>query len=269
MNTVAHRGNTDTETTSQVTRYTTRNVASKLTRRTTVREWEGLRAFAHRDARDTTLSPARRSAPRSILRFPPTDWTVPTLPYSGSFNLCYTFAFFFASHLFSMIILISFQVFRTGREIPLWFLKISHRYIFQFSFSTRISLAYIHVVYIFTSHWKLYIYSLNSIHFAHVESNCLDWTYDGSKDNTLFVYVLNRTIFYICWSSRKSNFMQSIDIFETGWNIEEKIQNPVLDSETSTKLIESRRADSTRGETAGIDSVLPTEGYFLVTLSYI
>lgn len=48
-----------------------------------------------------------------------------------------------------------------------------------------------------------------------------------------------------------------------------KVQKPVLDSETSAKLIESRRADSTREETAGIDSVLPTEGYFLVTLSYI
>ena len=47
------------------------------------------------------------------------------------------------------------------------------------------------------------------------------------------------------------------------------MENPALNGETPVKLVESRRADSAREETPGIDSVLPTKGYFLVTLSYI
>lgn len=43
------------------TRYTTRNVASKLARRTTVREWEGLWALAHRDI-SATILPRRGEA---------------------------------------------------------------------------------------------------------------------------------------------------------------------------------------------------------------
>lgn len=44
------------------------------------------------------------------------------------------------------------------------------------------------------------------------------------------------------------------------------MKNPMLNTETLAKVVELRRADSVKGETASIDSVLPTEGYFLVTL---
>lgn len=36
----------------------------------------------------------------------------------------------------------------------------------------------------------------------------------------------------------------------------------MLNTETLAKVVELRRADSVKGETASIDSVLPTEGYF-------
>lgn len=47
------------------------------------------------------------------------------------------------------------------------------------------------------------------------------------------------------------------------------MKNPVLSTETLAKVVELRRADSVKGETASIDSVLPTEGYFLVTLYHV
>lgn len=47
------------------------------------------------------------------------------------------------------------------------------------------------------------------------------------------------------------------------------MKNPVLSTETLAKVAELRRADSVKGETASIDSVLPTKGYFLVTLYHV
>lgn len=47
------------------------------------------------------------------------------------------------------------------------------------------------------------------------------------------------------------------------------MKNPVLSTETLAKVAELRRADSVKGETASIDSVLPTEEYFLVTLYHV